>query len=53
MDIRNDQMVWVYENGSEIFSGLWENASEEIKSANYDWFVLGDVEYADILVIIW
>lgn len=53
MDIRNDQKVIVYDEcGAIIYKGAWEGTSEEVKSADYDWYMLADCEEMDIVVIL-
>lgn len=52
MEIRNDQNVVVYENGEMIFKGVWNDANDEIKNANGDWYALANCEECDIIVIL-
>ena len=52
MDIRSEQKVVVYENGGMVYSGSWENASDEIKNAGGDWYLLDASEDMDIILIL-
>lgn len=52
MDITNEDRVIVYQNISVVYEGLWENASEEIKNATGDWFLLSENGCWDVLMII-
>ena len=51
-DIRLDQRVIVYEYSAIVYEGLWKDAPDDILDANGDWYLLANVENADVVFII-
>lgn len=49
LDIMDDRKVLVFREGSNVFEGLWGERPEEYDG---DFYLLADVEDADILVIV-
>ena len=49
-NIFDDQRVIVYGTIGLLYEGEWKDASEDIKTADGDWYLLANSEDADIVI---
>lgn len=49
-NIFDDQRVIVYGTIGLLYEGEWKDASEDIKAADGDWYLLANSEDADIVI---
>ena len=55
MDMRDWQMVTVYHDNTDVYTGLWSNMDEDMQAEckTYgDMYLLSNVEYEDVVIIL-
>lgn len=51
-DIRLDQKVIAYADNKVVYEGLWKDAPEDVLDCDADWYLLSNVEDADVILIL-
>lgn len=51
-DIRLDQKVIAYAGDKVVYEGLWKDAPDDVLDSDADWYLLSNVEDADVILIL-
>ena len=51
-DIRLDQNVIAYSDNKVVYEGLWKNVPDDVLDCDADWYLLSNVEDADVILIL-
>lgn len=51
-DIRLDQKVVAYAGNKVVYEGLWKDAPDDVLDSSADWYLLSNVEDADVILIL-
>lgn len=51
-DIRLDHKVIAYAGDKVVYEGLWKDAPDDVLACDADWYLLSNVEDADIILIL-
>ena len=51
-DIRLNQNVIAYADNKVVYEGLWKDAPDDVLDCDADWYLLSNVESADVILIL-
>ena len=51
-DIRLNQKVIAYADNKVVYEGLWTDAPDDVLDCDADWYLLSNVESADVILIL-
>ena len=51
-DIRLNQRVIAYADNKVVYEGLWKDAPDDVLDCDADWYLLSNVESADVILIL-